>query len=413
MKKLLLLSAATSAVLMAGGTISPAEPVVEPVVVDSGWDFSGQTVFYYQTSDKKGASSLFKQQSSLEDFGIQLRAVNKDLFAGIGAGVELSGLSGLKLTNWMVSNTMQGRDSWISQMYLTYGVGNTTFKLGRQELPKALSPFAFSEGWNVFKNTFDAALVVNTDLPDTTLVGAWVAGSNHNGIGAGTNDMTRFASVNDSDGIYMLTLQNKSIDGLALTGTYYYAPSYVGTDDAHILWGDAKFKVGDYSVAAQLGTVMSDGFTNDTFAWGLKAGGNFGMFDASIAYSSVDDGDQGLFNVGGVKTPLYTQMILNQDAIRTDSDTFVVRAGVKALGGKFGFAYGYSDMNDAVRGKLVDGKSGGAGTYNEVDLTYKTKVFNDSTTLFAGYIYQNRSYDEAGKKDWSNNVVRFWARYNF
>ena len=51
-------------------------------------------------------------------------------------------------------------------------------KLVVNTLPKSLSPFAFSEGWNVFKNTFEAALVVNTDLPDTTLVYAYVTRSN-------------------------------------------------------------------------------------------------------------------------------------------------------------------------------------------------------------------------------------------
>ena len=418
MKKLLILSAAASAVLMAGGDISaPVEPAVAAPVVaqSSGWDFSGQAVIYYQTNDKANgvlsdgtADSLFDRGTSFGDFGLQLRAVNKDVVAGIGAGVEVSGLSTLNLENWMVSDVMQGTGGadvdgltdggWISQMYLTYGVANTTFKLGRQELPKSLSPFAFSEGWNVFKNTFDAALVVNTDIANTTIVGAWVGGANHNGFGYGA-DMTDFNSVNDDDGIYLLTVQNKSIEGLTLTGSWYYAAEYVAGEDANILWGDANYKFGDYCVAGQVGTVMSDGFADDTVAFGLKAGGNFGMFDASIAYSSVDDGGIGVFNVGGVKTPLYTQMILNQGAIRWDSDSFVVRAGVKALGGKFGLAYDYSDTNDAS----IFGDD-----YQELDLTYKTKAFNDTTTLFAGYIYR-----DADKWADNQNILRFWARYNF
>jgi hypothetical protein len=419
MKKLLILSAAASAVLMAGGDIAPVEPAVAAPVVaqSSGWDFSGQAVVYYQTGDYAtgvaalgGATDadLFDQDGSRADFGLQLRAVNKDVFAGIGAGVEVSGVSTLNLENWMVSDVMQGTGGsdvdgltdggWISQMYLTYGVANTTFKLGRQELPKALSPFAFSENWNVFKNTFDAALVVNTDIANTTIVGAWVGGANHNGLGA-LNDLTDFNSVNDDDGIYLLTVQNKSIENLTLTGSWYYAAEYVAGEDANILWGDAHYKFSDYCVAAQVGTVMSDEFNDDTVAWGLKAGGNFGIFNASLAYSSVDDGDAGVFNVGGVKTPLYTQMIANQDAIRYDSDSFVARVGVKALSGKFGLAYDYSDTNDA---------SSFGDDYQELDFTYKTKVFNDTTTLFAGYIYQDADAWADAK-----NTVRFWARYNF
>jgi len=123
------------------------------------------------------------------------------------------------------------------------------------------------------------------------------------------------------------------------------------------------------------------------------------MFDASLAYSGVDAGQTGVFNVGGVKTPLYTQMILNQGAIRSDNDTIVARAGMKALGGKFGVAFDYttSDVRD---------------DYTELDLTYKTKVFNDSTTLFAGYVYQDLDTDVDGW-DESRNLIRFWGRYNF
>ena len=97
-------------------------------------------------------------------------------------------------------------------------------------------------------------------------------------------------------------------------------------------------------------------------------------------------------------------MILNQDFIRGsnmtinatgENNTFVARAGLKALGGKFGIAYDYTDFD-------------WDGDYSELDVTYKTKVFNDSTTLFAGYVYQDFS-------DWDDarNLFRVWGRYNF
>ena len=406
MKKTLLLSVVASTMIMAGGDIAPVEPVAEaPAVVETGWDFSGQAVVYYQTNDIK--EDLFSQEAARADFGLQLRAVNTDVFAGIGFGGEVSGLSTLNLEDWMVSNVMQGVGNgdlddmtdggWISQLYMTYTAGNTTFKLGRQELPKALSPFAFSEKWNVFSNTFDSVLVVNTDISNTTLVGAWVYGGNVNGLGAGAN-MTDFNEFNDDNGIFMLTAQNKSFEGLTLTGTWYYGAELVAGEDANILWGDAQFALSGVNIGLQAGTVMSDGFTDDTVAFGAKAGYNFGTFDASLAYSSVDDGGIGVFNVGGVKTPLYTQMILNQNFIRFDSDTFVARAGMKALGGKFSVAYDYSDVVE--------------GEYAELDLVYKTKVWNDSTTLFAGYIYQDFDADITASS-YDQNVVRFWARYNF
>jgi hypothetical protein len=414
MKKTLLLSVVASTMIMAGGDIAPVEPVVETpmVAAASGWDFGGQGVVYYQTTDGNGNGSLFDQgpKSANEGWaaaaaGLQLSAVNKDLVAGIGAGFELTGLSSLGLQNDVVSSMVQNASipggftgAAVTQAYLTYGIGNTSLKVGRQTLPKSLSPFAFSEGWNVFKNTFEAALVVNSDLPDTTLVYAAVGKSN-----GSTGNLNTFNKINaNGDVVHMLTAQNKSIDGLTLTGSYYYAPDFTTADDVNVLWGDAKFAISDYSIALQGGTILAKDAlggapADDTTAFGAKIGGNFGMFDASVAYSSVDAGSVPIHNLGtGVKTPLYTQMILNQNHIKTDADTIVLRAGMKALGGKFGIAYDITTDNATNN-----------SDYQELDLTYKTKV-TDNTTLFAGYVYHN---DDAWAD--SENFARVWARYNF
>jgi hypothetical protein len=413
MKKTLLLSVVASTMIMAGGDIAPVEPVVEtPAVAEaSGWDFSGQAVLYFQTSDKNGNADLFEQATNIADAGIQLRAVNKDMFAGVGAGVEVSGLTTLGLEHSVVSNVMQAfgsklKGGWISQAYLTYGIGNTSLKIGRQELPKALSPFAFTEGWNVFKNTFDAALVVNTDIPDTTLVGAWVhAGNSTAPFFNGTKDVSQYNHLNNSDGVYMLTAQNKSVEGLTLTGTYYYAPDMLTTEDANILWGDAKFKISDYSIAIQGGTVMGpdDVGGNDTTAFGGKVAANFGMFGAAVAYSSVDDGTVPIHNLGtGVKTPLYTQMILNQGVIKSDADYIKAGATAKALGGKFIVNYGY-----AIEKRKNDVDTGSNPA--ELDVIYKTKVFGGSTTLLAAYVMID---PDVANVD-NNNIIRVWGRYNF
>jgi len=462
MKKTLLLSVVASTMIMAGGDIAPVEPVVvEPVAEVSGWEFGGQGVLYYQTRDVWGMGDLFDSANSIATAGVQVRAVNKDLFYGFGAGVELSGISDLYLYDDVVTgltqnagNTFDPNDEGIlnssaafTQAYLTYGIGNTSIKVGRQLLPKALSPFAFSEGWNVFKNSFEAALIVNSDIENTTLVGAYVWRAN--GSLGNLNDFTDLSAVGGAamaeDGVWMLTAQNKSIDKLTLTGTWYMAPDMVvGAADANVLWGDAKYGFGEdmygLVLGVQGGIVMTDEplidlgqneagedmflQVNDTTAWGVKIGGNFDLFDASIAYSSVDDGTVNIENLGtNVKTPLYTQMIFNQNTIKRDSDTVVVRAGIKGLGGKFGIAYGYSDLGDTAKA-AVTGKAGGAGEYSELDLTYKVKVWNDSTTLFAGYVYQDDDRmdglaitDDEGNVldtfDGTQNMVRLWGRYNF
>lgn len=424
MKKTLLLSVVASTMIMAGGDIAPVEPVVETpevAVAASGWDFSGNAVAYYQTNEKAGASDLGSGSTTWNDLGVQLRAVNKDLFSGIGAGIELSGLysgvddfSDRRLQNGDGSGRRVG--GAVTQAYLTYGIANTSLKVGRQHLPKGLSPFAFTEGWQPLKNSFDAVLLVNSDLPDTTLVGAWVNKSNPSIGDMGSFNKITQAGVTADDGIYMIAAQNKSIDGLTLTGNYYFAPDMTsvvpGGGDVHAVWGDAKFKISDYTIGLQGGSIMPDGTAlSDTTAFGAKIAGNFGMFDASVAFSTVDDGTVDIHNWGtGVKTPLYTQALLNQNTIKRDSDTFKVAVGAKALGGKFTAYYINSDLGTTANASVF-GTTGGAGTYDELALMYKTKI-TENTTLFAAYAYQNDDR-EVAPVDESNNFVRVWARYAF
>ncbi|WP_309497840.1 hypothetical protein [Sulfurovum sp.] len=396
MKKTLLLSVVASTMIMAGGDIAPVEPVVEaPVMVEeaSAWTFGGQAVAYTQTTDNYGDGSLFDDESTYAAWGGQLRATNSDIFAGIGAGIEVSGIVSDEgdLPGFYPGGGNAGTTSGgFTQAYLTYGMDsiNTSIKLGRQTLPKSLSPFAYSEGWQMFKNTFDAALVVNSSLPDTTLVYAFVKNANSSVNNYADEDS--FGKVNGSDGAHMFTAMNKSIEGITLTGTYYNLP-----DAADILWGDIKTKFGGLSIAGQGGQIDPDGGDAGT-AWGAKLGYDFGMFDASVAYSSVSDDGVQFSNLTGIKSPLYTQMVLNnvgQFHAAPDSDFLKVAASAKALGGKFTLGYG-------------DAESQGTD-FTEIDVMYKTKL-TENTTLFAAYVYTD--IDTAID---STNFVRFWARYNF
>ncbi|BAF73134.1 hypothetical protein [Sulfurovum sp. NBC37-1] len=485
MKKALLLSVVASVAVMAGGDIAPA-PVVEET---SNWDWSGTAKVYYQTMDHENywfnaggaakvvgpSGDMFDRYTSAADAGIQLRVNNKDVIAGIGFGAELTGLSTLNLVNFgVVTASMQSAadgdvtgnpgdpdnmlsSAWVSQAYLTYGFGNTSFKLGRQELPKSLSPFAFSEGWNVFKNTFEAALVVNTDLPNTTLVGAYVNRANgslswagsivaitaYTGANHGAGDLSDWRNVGDN-GTYMLTAQNKSIEGLTATGTFYYAPGFAkngvistnnsymsgvgyalagasinnGNDsDAMVLWGDLAYKNSDFPIegAIQGGFIDADNTLDidKTTAFGGKLAGHFGDFTVGAAYTTVDiDDDIAVLTVNnfgtGVKSPLYTQMVLNQifiDGHFGDSDTWQVKGSYKGLGGKFIAAYGSSSCDFK------------ANDYNELDLIYATKFNTAYGDIGLKAMWINQDFDgftvNKVESDDTNNVLRLIASYDF
>ena len=186
--KLSLIAALAVSSAMAGGDIAPVEPA--PIVLEEfpNWEFSGQAALYFQTADGSLRSErpICTRSLTVANAGLQLNAVGKFDY-GLSVGAQLTGLGTLGLQNSVVSNIMQSADGnlnggAVTKLWGAWANESTTVKGGRMELPKSLSPFAWSEGWNVFKNTYEAALIVNSSVPDTTLVGAWVSGANQNGV---------------------------------------------------------------------------------------------------------------------------------------------------------------------------------------------------------------------------------------
>jgi hypothetical protein len=359
---------------------------------------TGQAVIYYQTDDNFGAAKMFDQHArSKANAGLQLN-VNGDLGNDFGFGATGTALGTLGLEKNLVGATMQSANgglngSAITQAYVTKKIDNTTLKLGRQELPMSLSPLAFSEDWNVFKNTFDAAVAINTDIQDTTLVGAWVSGGNRHTDLSAMQDMSGGAIAG---GAYMVTAANKSIKEAPITLSYYALKdlNVLGGESGSAVWGDVQVDAGlPVKIGLQGGQIMPENGLSDTKAFGAKVSEKVDTINLSCAYSSVNNGAIAVENVGTkVKTPLYTQMILNQDYIKKDSDTWNVQASMPVGVGTVSTTYSMGDV--------------GANDYSELDLVYKTKALG--TDLFAAYVMQ----DDSTKAD-KNNFVRLWTRYNF
>ncbi len=389
----------------------------------------GQAVVYYQTADAVAPDTdMFNKDASSANFGLQLNA-NADLGNGFGLGLQGTGLSTLGLEDNLVSGVRQsglghngdtatdaGNYFSMTKAYLTKQVGKTTLKMGRQELPKSLSPLAFSESWNVYKNTFDAIVAINSDIPDTTLVGAYVDRSNNHG------DLSKFdefqtgkagAAVRPNNGAYMLTAQNKSLNGLTLTGSYYGLPVSDNAAAPHTdaFWLDTKADLNTLaqvpvSLAVQGGQLKPDGL-DDTNVLGVKASAKTNGVNLSLAYSKVGAGTLSVQNVGtGVKTPLYTQMIGNQNFIAHDNDTFVLGANMPVGPGKLIAKYDMTTDNSAA-----------SNDYTELDVIYKFKALG--TNMLAAYVMQNAdnkifAKDVAGNAtEDTNNIIRVWTRYNF
>lgn len=395
------------------------------MAADKGIEFktTGQAVVYYNTLGNDSVDMFDKDSKKTKaNYAIQINN-DADLGNGFGLGSQLSYLGTAGLEKNLVGDVMQSNGTvsdaddkskagyaseiYLSKLFITKKVANTTVKMGRQELPKSLSPFAFSEGWNVFKNTFDAVVVINSDIPKTTLVGAYVSKTSGNGFGNDMSTMTDLAGHSDKDktglaktGAYMITALNTSLPMTTLTGSYYQLRGVAG-EAVHALWVDAKVAGKSLpmglKVGIQAGTV--DPSAIDTYeattAFGVKVGAK-PMKNLTVcgAFSTVSEGTLAIDNQGtGVKTPLYTQMVGNQDAIKLDNSTLMGKAAYSL--GKAGQVIAQASYTSADADNA------------EFDLIYKRKV--SGIDLLTAYVYS----ETEGEKDGANNIVRVVARYAF
>jgi hypothetical protein len=140
----------------------------------------GDAKLFYGTSDANNID-LFSKGGAFGD-----AAVSLDYSRGVADGVTLNagltGVSTLGLEKDLVSQTWINHGPtvvndvvWLDTANIAVNVAKTTAVIGRQELD---TPFFRSEKWNIVANTFDAAVLVNQDIQDTTLVGAWVGRGN-------------------------------------------------------------------------------------------------------------------------------------------------------------------------------------------------------------------------------------------
>ncbi len=335
-----------------------------------------------------------------------------DLTQGVSAGAEVQGFSTLGLENNLVSNVMANGSvgtagvtaqnandaASVAQLWMAATLGKTTVKIGRQELD---TPLAFTEKWNLIKNTFDAAVVLNNDLPDTTLVAAWVG--KHNGVtdGAGyvahLNTYTTFGA----SGAYAFAAVNKSIPNTTVQGWYYNV-----LDVATAYWLQADSKVmGMVDLGVQYSSLDPKAAgPKDSKIWAVKAATDVAGFNVYAAYSDADkDGVVSFANVSTAdKTKIYTgdgSIYMDGIVTRPGATAYKIGASTKMVPG-VALAASYAAASDVTTaGKDISawdvtasGKIGALGLtaiYTQLD----NKTDTAGVIGAAGSIYSGRDND--------------------
>lgn len=372
-------------------------------IAEVDFKLGGEGVAYYQTNNDAN-NDFFSQASSKASLGLQLD-LSADLGHAFKLGYQETFLGTLGLEKNLVSSARQYAQAndlnarAMTKLYVTKKYKNSLVKLGRQELSMNISPMAFSEDWNVFKNTFDAAVLVNKDIIDTTIIAAYIANANNH------NDLSSFKNLSAKargleSGAYMLTVLNKSVEKMPMMASYYALKDINSADSGSVLWLDVKSEHMPVKVAFQAAQLDPSNALEKTNLFGVKASSQYNNFALSLAYSSVDDGALSVQNLGTQgDVALYTQMVNNQDFIASDADTVVLKGAVKLPVGILTVQYGATKDNSMAK-----------NDFSELDVVYKFDLLD--TKMFVGYIGQKTALNSfAGEDD--NNNIRIWSRYTF
>jgi len=193
-----------------------------------------------------------------------------------------------------VDPTLLGKDndsySLLGEAYLQYKLDNTTLKIGRQKLA---TPLAGGDDARMLPNLFEAYLLTNTDISNTTLILAHV-----NKFAQGT-----FGRAYGAGGILGVTSGYSAVDASNRVGEFVNMGEYaVGTKTDGVTVVGASYKNGafkaqvwDYYAHDILNAIYADA----NFSWTCLLNDNIKPFASAQIISQNDVGDKLLKNLGG------------------------------------------------------------------------------------------------------------------
>ena len=431
--------------------------------------FSGNAKLFYGTNDadvtqnvngiatRRANGDIFSKNNSYGQVAATI-AATADLSESVKGKISVVGLSTLGLENNLVSGVWAGATSntgavtalnsqwWVNEAWLAKTFGNTTLKVGRQELD---TPLAFSEKWNIAANSFDAAVVLNNDLPQTTLVAAWVgrgngaAGQVVVGVQNGADPFQTYGSAIDAayglnlaSGAYAVAAVTKLIPNTVAQVWYYDV-----VDIAQAWWLQADVDLADLTPGLTFGAqyayldptdsvdaavsraVGARVSLDESSAWAVKVGYGMDNLKLAAAYSSTDeDGVVVIANTAtgaavGSQSKLYTEAWWSYGYVGApNADAWTVSAEYNWEDvANFG-AY-YTNVNDAETTKAADVIAGRAVAKNDMtEFTLTASKSFGSLDATLAYIYtdaDDQNVDPVTNTSDSYNTIQVYLTYNF
>lgn len=405
-------------------------------------------------SDSRSANDSYTRKANA--IGGKLKFETAD-YKGLSFGTALYTTQGIfndsdKENYTKVDPTLLGKDngnySILGEAYLQYKYENTTFKGGRQKLD---TPLAGSDDARMLPNLFEAYLLINTDIPDTTLIAGHVTkfaqGTFGRAYNGGLLAATAGYSASDSrDRVGKFENMGTYAIGESTSGVSVVSATYTGIEGLKVqLWDyyahdilNAVYGQVDYSwkcvlsdsvkpfVAAQIisENEIGDDLLGDIdgFYWGAKLGFKIENFTAYVAYSQTDsnsDSDAVTENAiitpwGGM--PAFTQGMVTRHMFLAGTDATKLAASYnwKAFGPDLKTVVYYGNYDMAKNNGYTEKDADEVG----FDVIYKPEmVKNLSLRLrgnFARDFYVKTSDTDVTKNgdvDWDE--YRLIVNYNF
>jgi hypothetical protein len=317
----------------------------------------------------------------------------------------------------MFYGDMWGSGAVLSEAYVAYKIAKTDIKIGRQFIA---SPLVGGSGSRLIKQSFEGATIVNTDLPNTTLVaGAVTKFQNRTASTATVGDIARFNELDaDHNPAFTLFAVNKSVPGLTLKGQFATISSasngLVASNDLgyNQYYAEAEYagKAGSvgYNVAGQYLYMDWDKY-DSTNMYGVKVGGSFADLKAYVAYSSISKNDNdknvganaGFAGVGAGTQPIFTKGYNPVSGTYTDeTDAYAVDANYnfKNIGLLVGARYSVTERDNTSTGTVEASYSDFYAVYNFTG-ALKGLVFD--------LCYLDKGKDIDGSDLWFKAIYKF------
>ena len=417
MKKSLALSMIAATMIMAGGTIAPVEPMVVEAapVADTGsfgdalknGKFTAKLrAFYFDRSfdeDVTGnpnataltAGGIIKYESAAYygfKFGLahySSTRLGNTFTRAEGAGTSILGRSGENL-------------AFLGEAYLQYDIGNTMFKVGRQQLA---TPLIQNHDLRILPSVYEAAIIRNKDIPDTMIEIGYV--DRYTGFTSKDNGFND--NRTGKDGLAYLSFANKSIANLSIRGQYVKALTDGASRETYT-YLDAKYSIPvgkNTYIKAQYGgnTYLTE---EDSTLFGAKIGTTLGMFDVAAVYDKISGYQFQAFESG----PMYTdwqQGYGNYEASTAVGGQIVVNP-MSGLSLKFGYVDVSADDGN-LRDDFTEFNFDGKYTINDwskIRVRYSIKDQSDASEANRGGVNPNGS---TGREDRNDFRVIYYMNF--